>query len=202
MKTVIYVKYCIFVKSNIHFFISFKYASSTNISTKGKRMPIQKHPFWNLALPQGKLLLTPCPGTLSTPLPAALEQLKEQGAATLITLITPHEMKEKKLDGFADAVAAAGLEWLHLPITDDDSPKDPFEENWQRALPKLEQQLNAGSAIAIHCMGGSGRTGIVAARLMLDQGVELDDAITQIQELRPKAFSFPVQREYIQQFSK
>ena len=202
MKTVIYAKYCIFVKSNIYFFAYLKAHHPPTLQPKGKHMPIQEHPFWNLALPQGKLLLTPCPGTLSTPLPTALEQLKEQGAATLITLITPHEMKEKNLDGFADAVATAGLEWLHLPITDDDSPKDPFEENWQRALPKLEQQLNVGSAIAIHCMGGSGRTGIVAARLMLDQGIELDDAITQIQALRPKAFSFPVQREYIQQFSK
>ncbi len=52
----------------------------------------------------------------------------------------------------------------------------------------------------MHCMGGSGRTGLLAAHLLLEKGWELQNIITQVQSLRPGAFTKDVQVEYIKQF--
>ncbi|MBT2979551.1 dual specificity protein phosphatase family protein, partial [Vibrio anguillarum] len=66
--------------------------------------------------------------------------------------------------------------------------------------PSLHQALAKGDKIAMHCMGGSGRTGLLAAHLLLEKGWELQNIITHVQSLRPGAFTKDVQVEYIKQF--
>lgn len=163
-------------------------------------MSVIEHPFWELKLPKGSLLLTPCPGSLKSSLEDALAQLKQQGAVAIITLVSNEELNERNLDCFGESVSDSGLEWFHIPVPDDDIPRDRFEQKWNEVLQKINEYLQGESSVAIHCMGGSGRTGLIAARLMLDQGIDAKQAISKIRELRPKAFSLSEQREYIYQF--
>lgn len=53
---------------------------------------------------------------------------------------------------------------------------------------------------SIHCKGGSGRTGLIAAVLRLQQGLSLEEATRQVQALRPKALQHPVHVRWIGQF--
>jgi protein-tyrosine phosphatase len=46
-------------------------------------------------------------------------------------------------------------------------------------------------------MGGSGRTGLFAAHLLLEKGWDLDKIVQEVQALRPGAFTKPIQVEYI-----
>jgi protein-tyrosine phosphatase len=46
-------------------------------------------------------------------------------------------------------------------------------------------------------MGGSGRTGLFAAHLLLEKGWSLDEIISRVQALRPGAFTKQVQVDYI-----
>ncbi|MET0775288.1 MAG: protein phosphatase [Pseudomonas mandelii] len=62
------------------------------------------------------------------------------------------------------------------------------------------QRLTEGETIAIHCKGGSGRTGLVAAQLLIVGGVPFSDAIRDVQSLRPRAIQHPAHIEYISQF--
>ncbi|MGR5542522.1 phosphatase, partial [Vibrio campbellii] len=55
-----------------------------------------------------------------------------------------------------------------------------------------------GGKVAMHCMGGSGRTGLFAAHLLLEKNWPLDKIISEVQALRPGAFTKPVQVDYIQ----
>lgn len=57
-----------------------------------------------------------------------------------------------------------------------------------------------GKAIAIHCKGGSGRTGLVAAQLLIESGVPFSDALRDVQSLRPRAVQHPAHIQYIGQF--
>ncbi|MNG41112.1 Dual specificity phosphatase, catalytic domain [compost metagenome] len=59
----------------------------------------------------------------------------------------------------------------------------------------------AGKSIAIHCKGGSGRTGLFAARLMIECGIPVHEAIAQVQALRPRAIQNPAHVSYINQFT-
>ncbi|EMY8516756.1 dual specificity protein phosphatase family protein, partial [Vibrio cholerae] len=59
-----------------------------------------------------------------------------------------------------------------------------------------------GEKVALHCMGGSGRTGLLAAHLLLEKGWPLESIITQVQALRPGAFTKEVQVQYVHQIVK
>lgn len=160
-------------------------------------MSVSSHPSWSLPVLQGTLLLTPCPGTQGIALSESLSQLKANGATAVITLMTSAELSHEGLQDFSPAVQAAGLDWFHLPVPDDDLPGADFDQAWHACYLELLQRLQTGEALALHCKGGSGRTGLVAAKLMLAAGHSPEDAIMAIQALRPKAFSHPAQGSYI-----
>ncbi|GAL08635.1 predicted protein-tyrosine phosphatase [Photobacterium aphoticum] len=159
------------------------------------------HPFWELPLEEGgKLLLTPCPGTKEVDLIASLAQLKAAGATAVITALEPTDLPGDGLAELAQACQAQGLKWYHLPIEDDCAPGAVFDAGWAEANKAAQAILDRNEGIAIHCMGGSGRTGLIAARIMLARGCELETTVAQIQALRPGAFTRQAHIDYIQMF--
>lgn len=151
------------------------------------------HPFSILAMPDGadSLIFTPCPGTQDESLQQALGTLKNAGASAIVSLMSDAELTHNGVGELGQEVQAAGLAWYQLPIEDDEAPDTEFETRWQKALPALSKLLDANQAIAIHCKGGSGRTGLVAAKLMIDRGVPRTRAVELVQQLRPRAIQKP-----------
>lgn len=160
-------------------------------------MSAARHPCWSLPVNNGRLILTPCPGTQDVELSESLQQLKAQGATALITLMSTEELDESGLPDFALAVNASHLDWFQLPVPDFGVPGADFDRAWSICHAELLLRLHSGDTLALHCKGGSGRTGLVAAKLMLASGESPQAAISAIQALRPRAFSYPAQRDYI-----
>lgn len=161
------------------------------------------HPYSELTVPgvKGALLLTPCPGTQSVPLNAALADLQAAGARALLTLMTTEELEQNQVTQLAERCQAAGIEWFHLPVEDDSAPADAFEQGWQQARARVMQLLDNDQAVAVHCKGGSGRTGLIVAQILAERGVPVDEAVRQVQALRPRALQLPVHVDYIQRLS-
>lgn len=118
----------------------------------------------------GRLCLSACPGTWTGPADAAtvsrdLAAITATGASLLVTLVEAHELPLPLADWRA-AVRAVGLEALHLPIPDWGVPDAAFETAWSEA--RLAERLAAGETLALHCRAGLGRTGTVAARLLIE----------------------------------
>ena len=157
------------------------------------------HPFWSQEVPRvdGQLLLTPCPGTQQVPLPLALDQLRLAGAHGVLTLMTEAELARLALSQLGPQVEASGMRWFHLPIEDDQAPDAAFEQAWQQALPQLTGLLREGKHLVIHCKGGSGRTGLVAAALLISLGQPQQEAMAAIKAHRPKAFTLPAHRQWL-----
>ncbi|WP_025739203.1 cyclin-dependent kinase inhibitor 3 family protein [Salinivibrio socompensis] len=155
------------------------------------------HPTWRLPLEKGGLILTPCPGTKQVTLRDSIAQLKTQGVTVVVTALSQDEMHAQGVNDLAAHVEALGLQWFHTPIADDCAPDDAFHARWQHISPSLHQALKRGEDIAMHCLGGSGRTGLLAAHLLLEKGWQLDDIITHVQALRPGAFTKENQLVYI-----
>jgi protein-tyrosine phosphatase len=141
-----------------------------------------------LALPgfAGALLLGPCPGRRKEALDDAasraaltedLSRLAEMGATGLLSLVEAKELPDG-LDGFAAAVRAARMEWTHLPIPDYGVPDAGFMAGWRRL--DLARRLRTGENWAIHCRAGLGRTGTIAALLLVQNGTSAADAIAHI----------------------
>lgn len=160
------------------------------------------HPTWQLDLDAGALILTPCPGTKGVNLETSLAQLKEQGVEAVVTALDDAELASKDVAALGEITQKMGMQWFQLEIEDDCAPTNEFAAKWQQASPELHQIVDRGGNIAMHCMGGSGRTGLFAAHLLLEKGWSLEEIVKQVQALRPGAFTKSVQVDYIKAIAK
>ena len=155
------------------------------------------HPTWQLDLEQGALVLTPCPGTKEATLDASLAQLKEQGVEAIVTALDDHELASKDVAALGEKTRALGMQWFQIEIEDDCAPGADFAVKWQAASPELHNIVDNSGKVAMHCMGGSGRTGLLAAHLLLEKSWDMSKIVQEVQALRPGAFTKPIQVEYI-----
>ncbi len=159
-----------------------------------------QHPFDYLELYTGTLMFTPCPGTKDASLSDSIGQLKAAGAAAVITLMPTHELEQNDVAHIGVICEELGLEWYQLPIEDDCAPEQTFETAFADDKTAILALLQAGKKVAIHCKGGSGRTGLVAAILMTQLGYDKTEAQALVQQLRPKTLCHPVHQSYFATF--
>ena len=157
------------------------------------------HPSDLLPLEQGSagFILTPCPGTRGVDAPEAVGQLQAAGATALLTLMPSSEMASNGVSTLGELCAQRGLQWFHLPIEDEHAPEADFDAAWQTQRPAVHRLLDAGKKIAIHCKGGSGRTGLMAAQILVERGWPKDEATRAVKALRPNALSLAVHQDYL-----
>ncbi len=162
------------------------------------------HPTWELSIHNNgsALVLTPCPGTKGVTLEKSIKQLKEQGVTAIVTALSLPELKACGMEDLPIKTQEQGLRWFNAPIEDDCAPNECFLAQWKSFSCTLHAALDKGEKVALHCMGGSGRTGLLAAHLLLERDWSLESIIQKVQALRPGAFTKPVQISYIIDFSK
>jgi protein-tyrosine phosphatase len=150
------------------------------------------HPFDRLPLDQTSnagLIFTPCPGTKGTSVAEALATLQQAGAAAVISLNPMTELESLHVADLGAQVNSNGLQWFHCPIEDNHAPLDDFAAAWQQTGTLVHQLLNEGKTVAIHCKGGSGRTGLMAAQILLERGNNKEIVKSIVQALRPYALT-------------
>jgi protein-tyrosine phosphatase len=156
------------------------------------------HPFDILNLDNGaRLIFTPCPGTREASLQASLKTLQAAGADALVTLMPNTELTRFKVDALPAECEALGLAWFQLPVEDDCAPEAPFAAAFASHKAALLARLAAGQTLVIHCRGGSGRTGLMAAILLLESGYAPAAVKGMVQGLRPKALTLTPHVNYL-----
>jgi ADP-ribosyl-[dinitrogen reductase] hydrolase len=126
-----------------------------------------------------------------------LQVIRDWQAQALVTLIEDFEFELLSVPELPEKVCALGVRWIHLPIVDVWIPDKMFEEEWETAGEELRQILREGGRIVLHCRGGLGRTGLVAARLLVEFGMEPREAIRRVRAARPGAIQTREQEEYV-----
>lgn len=159
---------------------------------------------------QGLLGLTICPGKKAASvfgprwdrdLAIDLSVIQGWGAALMITLMEQHELDAVGVPNLGHAAEAHGIEWWHLPIRDLYAPDGRFRGLWKAGGPQVIARLDAGEHILIHCRGGLGRTGVVAAQILIESGMSIEQAITFVRNVRPGAIETRSQETYLEQLS-
>ncbi|WP_194441222.1 phosphatase domain-containing putative toxin [Pseudoalteromonas simplex] len=163
---------------------------------------MQSHPFDILQLETGAFIFTPCPGTKGVGLSQSVAELKAAGAKAIITLMYDEELVKNGAQQLAIECEQAGLSWFQLPILDDDAPNEAFSLAFNKHLNDILAIIKSGGSVAVHCKGGSGRTGLVIGLLMHELGYAKNDIVTQVQAIRPKSLHNPVQRSFFDNFQK
>ena len=160
-----------------------------------------------LAVPGGGALgITFCPGkhqedamtgAWARDLESDLEAIYTWGAGTILTLVTQAELKALEVETLGDRARAFGMRWLHLPILDVSVPTPAWEERWAIDGPSVHAELDRGGKVLVHCKGGLGRAGLVAARILIERGLEASTAIERVREVRPGAIETAAQEAYL-----
>lgn len=155
----------------------------------------------------GRIGITFCPGKYqpqaatgawARDLDVDLDVVADWGAVAVVTLIEETEMRALRVTQIGEKVADRHMAWHHLPIPDVTSPGASFEAAWTVVGPDLRARLKAGFNILIHCKGGLGRAGTIAARLLVELGWQPDEAIATVRRVRPGAVETRAQERYVQ----
>lgn len=154
----------------------------------------------------GRIGITFCPGKCGPSLydyrwerdlAADLDVIEHWGARAIVTLVEAHELELLQVPDLGAQVVARGIAWHHLPIPDVQAPDERFAIGWQRSGPALLDWLIAGQRVLVHCRGGFGRAGTVAAQLLVELGVTPQDAIQRVRAARPGAIETAEQERYV-----
>jgi ADP-ribosyl-[dinitrogen reductase] hydrolase len=154
----------------------------------------------------GKIGLCFCPGKKQVSamsgfwdrdLDADLDAIAEWNASAVVTLIEDHEFAALEVEGLGDAVRLRHMDWYHLPIRDVSVPGPALEKAWATVGAQLRQRLQNGFNVVIHCKGGIGRAGTIAARLLVEFGMNPNEAIAAVRAVRPGAIETAEQERYV-----
>lgn len=147
-----------------------------------------------LSLGEARLGIAPLPGR-SGDMEADLEQIRAWGATLVLSMTEGSEMAAAGAAGLAQRLAALGIAHQHFPIRDFGAP-ERSDERWPALAAGLHTRLDAGEAIVLHCMGGKGRSGMVALRLLVERGMEPQAALRLIRSQRPGAVETTAQEHW------
>ena len=113
---------------------------------------------------------------------AQLLGLKELGVDILVSLLEPSESEALGLSMTASLAADLALEFVAYPLPDHDFPPDPQE--FANLAFSLSDRLKLGSSVAVHCVGGIGRSTLLAAAIMVDLGDDPETLFDRMSSVR------------------
>jgi len=143
-----------------------------------------------ITFPPGKTQPNAMTGSWIRDLDLDLKAIRDWGANHLISLLEPWEFEELKIQDLPKRTEALGIRWHGLHITDGAAPDERFFlDIWLKLGPDLVMELAAGSRAVVHCKGGLGRAGTVAAMLLLENATttSFEEAINLVRAVRPGA---------------
>lgn len=150
----------------------------------------------------GRVALASCPGRLDlgSTLRDDLDRLVGQGIRTVVSLVDDREMEFYGAFGLRAAVREAGLRSLHFPMIDTQPPGDLFAA--RSLCTQLLGWLGEGEHTLIHCIGGWGRSGTVAASLLTHQGYDAGLAIKLVRQARsPRCVESRAQESFVHSYA-
>ena len=128
--------------------------------------------------------------------PESIETLAVAGIGQVVSLLESAESTMLGLDAESSTVIANGMTFVSFPIADFGVPSSVQKFAEQSA--ELFRQLKSGTNVLIHCRGGVGRSGLMAAGVMLQAGFEPEQAFTRITKSRGvRVPETPAQREWL-----
>jgi hypothetical protein len=104
------------------------------------------------------------------------------GVRQVVSLLQPDESRELGLGNEAALVIEQSMEFVSFPIPDLGLPGSI--DDFAGLSQKLFHQVEAGINTLIHCRAGIGRSGLLAAAVLLHGGRSVQQAFMQVTQMR------------------
>lgn len=153
----------------------------------------------------GKIGITFCPGKKQAgaatghwdrDLGLDLDAVARWGAAMVLTLVEKHELERLGVPNLRAEVEARHMVWHHFPMVDAGIPEPTLAGAWAPIGDDCRAILRDGANVLIHCKGGLGRAGTMAATLLAELGMYCEHAVEAVREARPGAIETREQELY------
>jgi protein-tyrosine phosphatase len=130
-----------------------------------------------------------------------LERLHSvHGCTVLVPLIEDCELKSLDIPKLFDGLIAQGMGWIRFPYQDMRAP--PSIHDTYELVKSILAYMRKGHNVVIHCKGGLGRTGTIAACVLLYLGYEEKDAIYLTRKTRKGTIQNYEQEYFIHYFAE
>lgn len=130
-------------------------------------------------------------------LQADLDIVAAWGASVVLTLVEDHELEALRIQAIGREVRRRHMAWAHWPIPDVEAPDAAFDEAWPTRSAALRRVIDCGGRVLVHCKGGLGRAGTIAARLLVEMGTAPIEAIRMVRHARPGAIETIEQARWV-----
>lgn len=124
-----------------------------------------------------------------------LDALAAEGVTLLVSLLDTGECELDELDHLRDAARARGIGLALAPIADFSAPD--VASDWPALAGIVLPALASGRSVAFCCLAGYGRSGMMAARVLIAAGARPAAAIAAVRAARPGAIESDVQLAYL-----
>ena len=151
-------------------------------------------------LKKGNIGLTILPGRkdYSRSVDEDLKQLKAYEVDTVIPLITDDEFSHYGVSDLLEKYEEYEFDVHRLPIMDQ---LVSSEEEMNELISLLDNEINNDKKVLLHCVGGLGRSGLVAACYLKYKGLKSDDAISAVRKVRgPRTVESKIQEDFVKDF--
>jgi len=129
-----------------------------------------------------------------------LANWKRAGIDQVLSLLTPEEERDLGVRDEPVETKAQGMKFDSLPIPDRQIPRS--ESTLAEALEKVNDALAAGKNVVVHCRQGIGRSGLVAACLLVKNGMSPGAAVEAVSAARGLTIPETTeQREWIDHYA-
>ena len=111
-----------------------------------------------------------------------IKRFELNGVQTIVSLLEPNETTELGLKGEESFCRKYNINFINYPVPDRGLPKDQLTVN--RFIDGLKGKIDKGQRMVIHCRMGIGRSSMIAAAVLLKNGMKADKIFNQISHIR------------------
>jgi protein-tyrosine phosphatase len=124
------------------------------------------------------------------------------GMSTLVSLMEDFEYPLLEIADLFSQAESQGVEVVHYPIRDVSVPPADAMAGFASLISDITARLASGETVVAHCRGGLGRTGLVAAAVLVAAGHEPERAIKAVRSARPRTLETRAQERYVHDFAQ
>jgi protein-tyrosine phosphatase len=154
--------------------------------------------YWISEPSPGRLAIMPCPWG-GDHLREDIRGLRSEGVDVVVSLLPTREAALLDLLYESETCEKNGIAYLSFPIEDRGVPDSP--EKTAAFVETLARLLQEGKSIAIHCRAGIGRSALIAASVLVRNGISAEEAFDRIRLARQcNVPDKPAQRTWVTAF--